>query len=948
MTTKFPAELDQFDNPQPGTSQNVVRTHSQQHSDANDAVEAVQRKIGVDGSDDPDSLDHKVRAIGGVTERLDTAAFEPVESFATSAQGHLADSAVQPATLAASEQALNNRITDTDQALNNRITGTTATLNTRIDTVAAGQSSNAIYASTWSRLSSQTGSLVGQGAFVTSDTGTHVDPVSGATVSNSGQFRWTGAAWEWLRADLLVEKSDYSQVDLQLEIVGTTLNGSSSGSSFFKGFVPGSSGVINLHFSAGAIGLRDRRGGVSLHREVSIPADTFYAVGPGQILVWDFSTNQFAVQNNFATRPSSYALMAYNKFGQIVSGLLLDVMQRMADDLRECQLVVSPWYTDGIISSGVTPMTVDLSTSALFLVAASGKQLQNLAAGTYPDKFNVAANSVLLWDLVQNVVAVYSNNAVKPMPHVLLTNCRTGGYGTTGHLVEARNSFNAIGDHSTVSQLNSRTKIQFSHITFSRDSSMASPVSVDGARVTATGLTMFAIGWNGSNVKQISPGTTGAITTVWDFADNEVLIWDWDTNTARKIGNNAARPSQFVTLLMRKNGAFVAGEMLGLVTDYRIPPFALGDSKADSTESRCITVRGKFSAQGLTVVRDRIWSFDAAPADHSAPAPVVRYWADLEGGFAPAGGLTHNFGHVATADYNQRNDVLLMGNGESATTVLPRLDLLLGASGYSDGAFLDFNNPVITPRVSIEFFVRDGAGAVVKEIGGSGAVACWGDADHIIYMMTGQGTYAHRIFKIVLGMGANDFSDSTGTSLQRWGTFIEGKADSEYNGTALVYQVYTGKEYNISQGMCFHDGKLFYGITSTSQALEVIEVSMRENGTFRTDRKFRYDAIKKDGTRNVIETEDCCIFAGRYLLAGGRHDGEYWWCLFPLYNEMGGVADVGADVAFPFPCNQVPQPMISAVGGAPDLRIESLNRQGFKVTSVAGGAGKYHWTARIP
>lgn len=814
------------------------------------------------------------------------------------------------------------------------------------DTAAAAAASDFIE-SRWTTLSGRTGSAVGRGGVVIGDNGTHTDPVSGLTVSNSGQYRWTGSAWQWLRGDVMLDKSDYSQVDLQLEIIGTTLNGGASGSAFFKGFVPERGGTVNLYFSAGAIGIRDRRGGASVHREISVAADTSYAVAPGQILIWDFTTNQLVVQNNFANRPSSYALMAYNKFGQIVSGLLLDVMLRVADDLRECQLVVSPWYTEGMISSGAVPMTVDLAASGLFLVAASGKQVQTLAAGSYAEKFSVPANSVLLWDLVRNVVAVYSNNAVKPMPHILLTNCRTGGYGTTGHLVEARNSFNAIGDHSTVAQLNSRTKIQFSHITFSRDSSMATPISVDGAKVVATGLTMFAIGWSGANVKQISPGTTGAITTVWEFGDNEVLIWDWDTNTVRKIANNAPRPLQFVTLLMRKNGAFIAGEMLGLVLDARVPKFGLEDSQADSTESRCIVVRGKFSAQGLTIVRDRIWSFEASPADHSSAAPVVRYWSDLEGGFAPTGGLTHNFGHVATADYNPRNDVLLMGNGESATTVLPRLDLLLGASGYADGSFLDFSNPAGTPRVSIEFFVKNGAGAVVKEIGGSGAVACWGEADHIIYMMTGQGTYAHRIFKVVLGMGANDFSDSTGTNLQRWGTFVAGKADNEYNGTALVYQVYTGKEYNVSQGMCFHDGKLFYGITSTSQALEVIEVSMRENGTFRTDRKFRYDAIKKDGSQNVIETEDCCIFGGRYLLAGGRHEGEFWWCLFPLYNEMGGVAEIGDPVTFPFPCNQVPQPVITAIGGASDLRIDALNREGFMVASEGGGAGKYHWIARI-
>lgn len=49
MATNYPVALDDFTNPTPSTSQNAVRTHSQQHSDLNDAVEAVQAELGVRG-----------------------------------------------------------------------------------------------------------------------------------------------------------------------------------------------------------------------------------------------------------------------------------------------------------------------------------------------------------------------------------------------------------------------------------------------------------------------------------------------------------------------------------------------------------------------------------------------------------------------------------------------------------------------------------------------------------------------------------------------------------------------------------------------------------------------------------------------------------------------------------------------------------------------------------
>jgi hypothetical protein len=95
-----------------------------------------------------------------------------------------------------------------------------------VSALSAGQSSNAIYAATWADLSSVSGTFQGQGAFVTSDTGTHTDPVSGETVSNSGQYRWTGSAWQWLRADTLSQVR--TRVDALMETkqqpVGLTID----------------------------------------------------------------------------------------------------------------------------------------------------------------------------------------------------------------------------------------------------------------------------------------------------------------------------------------------------------------------------------------------------------------------------------------------------------------------------------------------------------------------------------------------------------------------------------------------------------------------------------------------------------------------------------------------------------------------------------------------------
>ena len=59
MTTSFPASLDTLTNPSSGDSLNSP-SHSGQHADANDAIEALQAKVGVDGSAVATSIDYKL------------------------------------------------------------------------------------------------------------------------------------------------------------------------------------------------------------------------------------------------------------------------------------------------------------------------------------------------------------------------------------------------------------------------------------------------------------------------------------------------------------------------------------------------------------------------------------------------------------------------------------------------------------------------------------------------------------------------------------------------------------------------------------------------------------------------------------------------------------------------------------------------------------------------
>lgn len=62
MATTFPTALDSFQNPTSTTPTNSSSLgHAAQHININDAVEALQAKVGINSSDDVNSLDYKVR-----------------------------------------------------------------------------------------------------------------------------------------------------------------------------------------------------------------------------------------------------------------------------------------------------------------------------------------------------------------------------------------------------------------------------------------------------------------------------------------------------------------------------------------------------------------------------------------------------------------------------------------------------------------------------------------------------------------------------------------------------------------------------------------------------------------------------------------------------------------------------------------------------------------------
>lgn len=85
MTTNFPSSLDNLSNPSPGDAL-TSPSHAGQHADANDAIEALQAKVGIDSSAVTSSHDYKITDI---TSRLNTVENAYISDTIIDAKGDL-------------------------------------------------------------------------------------------------------------------------------------------------------------------------------------------------------------------------------------------------------------------------------------------------------------------------------------------------------------------------------------------------------------------------------------------------------------------------------------------------------------------------------------------------------------------------------------------------------------------------------------------------------------------------------------------------------------------------------------------------------------------------------------------------------------------------------------------------------------------------------------------
>lgn len=85
MATNFPTSLDALTNPQ-GTDSVQAVPHAAQHANANDAIEALQAKVGINGSTNAASLDKRVATLENAS--VDTEAIQDIVAGVLTAGSH--------------------------------------------------------------------------------------------------------------------------------------------------------------------------------------------------------------------------------------------------------------------------------------------------------------------------------------------------------------------------------------------------------------------------------------------------------------------------------------------------------------------------------------------------------------------------------------------------------------------------------------------------------------------------------------------------------------------------------------------------------------------------------------------------------------------------------------------------------------------------------------------
>lgn len=192
-------------------------------------------------------------------------------------------------------------------------------------------------------------------------------------------------------------------------------------------------------------------------------------------------------------------------------------------------------------------------------------------------------------------------------------------------------------------------------------------------------------------------------------------------------------------------------------------------------------------------VGDELWVFPVSNDEHTDYTHVMRYSIDLQEQTATeVGAFRHNWGHVNSIDYNSKYDTLICGNGSGVYGTAAKIFIFENASRFRSVEVAEFSENVLEIDCT-----SLGWGDKLNVV--------WGESNNgmnnICYCMTNDNK---NIRRVLLGQGT--------VALEN-GTFIEGKSETQFNGTFKVLAEFSQiNGDDVNQGSHFQDGVLYIAL----------------------------------------------------------------------------------------------------------------------------------------
>ena len=226
------------------------------------------------------------------------------------------------------------------------------------------------------------------------------------------------------------------------------------------------------------------------------------------------------------------------------------------------------------------------------------------------------------------------------------------------------------------------------------------------------------------------------------------------------------------------------------------------------------------------------------------------------------GTIQHNFGHCNTCHYDDKSDVLLIGN-------------LPGNSEFPSACYIFYNASNFSLLASVDFNTADKTIIDISATEITQTACCFAENNegkrNIIWAYSG---YNGKAIKILLGMGINNLGSGTYNN--------EHTGVNQYNGTYKIlsqikkYKLYYDDFIEVIQGIDY-----FNGMTITSNGHGIIRgflFNSTDNVIKR--REIRIENYSDDGSHYYNTGEGLCVIDG-YIYQGA----------IPVTDENGTIKD---------------------------------------------------------